>query len=173
MILYCKEVFMERDLSQLTIDPARRERTGPGRRFLVLVLLAGALAIAVIAAIVFSRRAPEVDTATVREAGAAQTAVLNASGYVTPRRRATVSAKVTGKIREVFIDEGMRVAAGQVLARLDDIDAVAALHASEAENIGRRRDPRGAACAARERPARLRAQQGSPRARSREPGIAR
>ena len=84
-------------------------------------------------AIVFSRRAPEVETAAVREAGAAQTAVLNASGYVTPRRRATVSAKVTGKIREVLIDEGMRVAAGQVLARLDDVDAVAALRAAEAE----------------------------------------
>ncbi len=133
MLLYYDEVFMERDLSQLSIDPARRERTGPGRRFLILSLLAGALVIAVILGIVFSRRAPEVETATVREAGAAQTAVLNASGYVTPRRRATVSAKVTGKIREVFIDEGMRVAAGQVLARLDDVDAVAALRATEAE----------------------------------------
>lgn len=124
---------MERDLSQLRIDPDRRERKGPGRRFLIPVLLAGALAIAVTLAIVFSRRAPEVETAAVREAGTAQTAVLNASGYVTPRRRATVSAKVTGKIREVFIDEGMRVAAGQVLARLDDVDAVAALRAAEAE----------------------------------------
>jgi RND family efflux transporter MFP subunit len=124
---------MERDLSQLRIDPDRRERKGPGRRFLIPILLAGAMAIAVILAIVLSRRAPVVETAAVREAGAAQTAVLNASGYVTPRRRATVSAKVTGKIREVFIDEGMRVAAGQVLARLDDVDAVAALRATEAE----------------------------------------
>ena len=124
---------MERDLSQLRIDPDRRERKGPGRRFLIPILLAGALAIAVILAIVLSRRAPVVETAAVREAGAAQTAVLNASGYVTPRRRATVSAKVTGKIRDVFIDEGMRVAAGQVLARLDDVDAVAALRATEAE----------------------------------------
>ncbi|MCX5754263.1 MAG: efflux RND transporter periplasmic adaptor subunit [Candidatus Krumholzibacteria bacterium] len=124
---------MERDLSQLRIDPDRRERKGPGRRLVVSLLLAGALAIAVMFAIVFSRRAPEVETAAVREAGAAQTAVLNASGYVTPRRRATVSAKVTGKIGEVFIDEGMRVAAGQVLARLDDVDAVAALRAAEAE----------------------------------------
>ena len=124
---------MERDLSQLRIDPDRRERKGPGRRFLILLLLAGALAIAAIFAIVLPRRAPEVETAAVRESGAAQTAVLNASGYVTPRRRATVSAKVTGKIREVFIDEGMRVAAGQVLARLDDVDAVASLRATEAE----------------------------------------
>ncbi len=124
---------MERDLSQLRIDPDRRGRSGHGRRALVFALIVLALAVAVIAAIVFSRRAPDVETAAVREAGAAQTAVLNASGYVTPRRRATVSAKVTGKISEVFIDEGMRVAAGQVLARLDDVDAVAALRASEAE----------------------------------------
>jgi RND family efflux transporter MFP subunit len=124
---------MERDLSQLRIDPERRERKGPGRRFLVPFLLIDALVIVVILVLLFSRRATEVETATVREAGAAQTAILNASGYVTPRRRATVSAKVTGKIRDVYIDEGMRVAAGQVLARLDDVDAVAALRAAEAE----------------------------------------
>jgi RND family efflux transporter MFP subunit len=124
---------MERDLSQLKIDPDRRERKGPGRRLVVSVLAVGALAIAVTLAIAFSRRATEVETATVRESGAAQTAVLNASGYVTPRRRATVSAKVTGKIRDVYIDEGMRVAAGQVLARLDDVDVVAALRSAEAE----------------------------------------
>jgi RND family efflux transporter MFP subunit len=124
---------MERDLSQLRIDPDRRERKGPGRRFIIPFLVVAALAVAVILIIVFSRRAPEVETATVREAGGAQAAVLNASGYVTPRRRATVSAKVTGKIRDVFIDEGMRVDAGQVLARLDDVDAVAALRATEAD----------------------------------------
>ncbi|HEY6598003.1 MAG TPA: efflux RND transporter periplasmic adaptor subunit [Pseudomonadales bacterium] len=45
--------------------------------------------------------------------------VLDATGYVVARRQATVSAKVTGKVVEVFIEEGMRVEAGQVLARLD------------------------------------------------------
>jgi RND family efflux transporter MFP subunit len=127
------EVNMERDLSKLRIDPERRERARPGRRLLIPLLIVAALAAVTILAVAFSRRAPEVETATVREAGGAQAAVLNASGYVTPRRRATVSAKVTGKIRDVYIDEGMRVAAGQVLARLDDVDAVAALRAAEAE----------------------------------------
>jgi RND family efflux transporter MFP subunit len=47
-------------------------------------------------------------------------AVLNASGYVTARRRATVSSKVTGKVMEVFVEEGKEVRRGQVLARLDD-----------------------------------------------------
>lgn len=46
--------------------------------------------------------------------------VLNASGYVTARRQATVSSKVTGKVIEVLIEEGMEVEEGQVLARLDD-----------------------------------------------------
>jgi multidrug efflux pump subunit AcrA (membrane-fusion protein) len=35
--------------------------------------------------------------------------VLNASGYVTARRKATVSSKVTGKVVEVLIEEGARV----------------------------------------------------------------
>src|SRR5579859_7644549 len=46
--------------------------------------------------------------------------VLNASGYVVPRLQAVVSSKITGKVREVLIEEGMHVKAGQVLARLDD-----------------------------------------------------
>jgi multidrug efflux pump subunit AcrA (membrane-fusion protein) len=49
--------------------------------------------------------------------------VLDASGYVTARRQATVSSKVTGKVREVLIEEGQRVAADEVLAYLDDTEA--------------------------------------------------
>ena len=45
--------------------------------------------------------------------------VLDASGYVVARRQATVSAKVTGKVAEVLIEEGMSVKVGQVLATLD------------------------------------------------------
>ncbi|MCC5865378.1 MAG: biotin/lipoyl-binding protein [Wenzhouxiangella sp.] len=51
---------------------------------------------------------------------APRSSVLDASGYVIVRRRATVSAKVTGKIEEVLVEEGMEVEAGQVLERLDD-----------------------------------------------------
>ena len=58
--------------------------------------------------------------------GAAGT-VLNASGYVTARRAATVSSKVTGKVSQVLIEEGMAVQSGQVLARLDDATLRAAL----------------------------------------------
>jgi len=67
-----------------------------------------------------SAQAATVRTAAVREGAAAQAApVLNASGYVTARRRATVSSKITGKVVEVLVEEGMRVREGQLLARLD------------------------------------------------------
>lgn len=59
--------------------------------------------------------------------------LLNASGYVTARREATVSSKVTGKVVEVLIEEGMRVEAGQVLARLDSSNAQQSLSLAEAQ----------------------------------------
>ena len=66
-------------------------------------------------------RVTEVQVAEVSErAAGTQAAVLNASGYVTARRRATVSSKITGKVIEVNVEEGMIVTKGQVLARLDD-----------------------------------------------------
>lgn len=52
--------------------------------------------------------------------GAPSASVLDASGYVTARRQATVSSKITGKVMEVFIEEGMYVEKGQILAQLDD-----------------------------------------------------
>src|SRR3982751_1256179 len=33
--------------------------------------------------------------------------VLNASGYVVARRMSTVSSKVTGKVLEIYVEEGM------------------------------------------------------------------
>jgi RND family efflux transporter MFP subunit len=64
---------------------------------------------------------------------AAAGAVLNASGYVTARRRATVSSKVTGKVVDVFVEEGKPVRRGQILARLDDAQIRAALNVAEAQ----------------------------------------
>lgn len=59
--------------------------------------------------------------------------VLNASGYVTPRRLATVSSKVTGKVIDVLIEEGMTVKAGQILAHLDDSNVVVNLRLAQAQ----------------------------------------
>jgi RND family efflux transporter MFP subunit len=64
-----------------------------------------------------------------------QSAVLNASGYVTPKQRATVAAKVTGRVSELFIDEGMNVQKGQVLARIDSTDAQRQIDAAKADVI--------------------------------------
>lgn len=60
-------------------------------------------------------------------------AVLNASGYVTARRRATVASKITGRIREMLVEEGMAVQKGQILARLDDSDARAQYASAKAD----------------------------------------
>jgi multidrug efflux pump subunit AcrA (membrane-fusion protein) len=56
-------------------------------------------------------------------AAAPVASILDASGYVVARRQATVSAKITGKVVAVLIEEGQRVEAGEILARLDDANA--------------------------------------------------
>jgi RND family efflux transporter MFP subunit len=74
--------------------------------------------------------AVEVSTITVQEeavSGATATTVLNASGYVTARRRATVASKITGRLTEVHVEEGLPVIRGQLLARLDDAQHRASL----------------------------------------------
>ena len=90
----------------------------------------------------FTRERPvevEVATVTSRQAGA-QAAVLNATGYVTARRRATVSSKITGKVVEVNIEEGMEVREGQILARLDDETQRAAVALAMAQAEAARRN---------------------------------
>ena len=62
-----------------------------------------------------------------------QQTLLNASGYVTARRQATVSSKVTGKVMEVFLEEGKHVEGGQILARIDASNLEKSLHLAEAQ----------------------------------------
>src|SRR5579864_8740851 len=76
----------------------------------------------------------QVAAVTQRAAGA-QASVLNASGYVTARREATVSSKITGKVVQVNVEEGMAVTEGQVLARLDDSSTRAQLGLAEAQVV--------------------------------------
>ena len=77
----------------------------------------------------------EVQTAVARDAGGGggDRTVLNASGYVTARREATVSSKVTGKVTEVLIEEGMKVTNDQVVARLDDSNVKTSLDVAVAQ----------------------------------------
>lgn len=85
-----------------------------------------------IAAPVVSTKAPATAAPSQRPA-AVEGSVLDATGYVVARRQATVSAKTTGKVVEVFIEEGMRVQEGQVLARLDASIPRAELALSESQ----------------------------------------
>ena len=123
------------ELSALRMERAPMDVAG-GRRWVkwvvAVVLLGGA---AVAGWSWMNRERPiEVEVATVSErAAGAQASVLNASGYVTARRRATVSSKVTGKVVEVNVEEGMAVREGQVLARLDDSTVRAGLALAEAQ----------------------------------------
>ena len=84
---------------------------------------------------------PEVTTVMVRaESGtaAARSTLLNGSGYITARRAATVSSKVTGKVVEVLIEEGKSVKAGDLLARIDDSNVQASLQLAEAQLLAAR-----------------------------------
>jgi RND family efflux transporter MFP subunit len=76
----------------------------------------------------------EVAVARRAEGPASRQALLNATGYVTPRRRATIAAKITGRVTGVFFDEGTHVHSGQLLATLDDADARRALETAGSDS---------------------------------------
>ena len=121
-------------LDQLKIDreeEKKRSRVGlySGVTLFVLVLAAGAYWYAPGASSTIY-----VQLASAREVSAESTAtVLNASGYVTARRQATVSSEMTGKVTEVLIEEGMKVEKGQVLARLDGANLAASYQLAAAQ----------------------------------------
>ena len=116
-------------LNELRID---RGAPAPAssRRGLWLTLGIGAAVLAIPIALaawaLFGRDdAVKVQTAQVVAIGGSggNASVLDATGYVVARRMATVSSKVTGKVLEVMIEEGQKVAAGDIMARLDPVDA--------------------------------------------------
>jgi RND family efflux transporter MFP subunit len=120
-------------LRSLRID---RTSSGKSRTGLGLVIILFLLMVAAAAAVWWWFRSPAITvrTAVVREiAGDRRQTVLNASGYVTARRQATVSSKVTGKVLEVMVEEGLKVQEGQILARLDDSNIRANLRLIEAQ----------------------------------------
>jgi RND family efflux transporter MFP subunit len=116
------------DLSGLKID-ARQRRDSGRRRWPRAFAVGLGVLLLVSAAVVFilGDKTPVVKVTTVREDRGGRSALLNASGYVTPRRRATIAAKITGRVTAIFAEEGMHVQPGQVLATLDDADARARL----------------------------------------------
>ena len=123
----------------MRIDGAQREDRDSGPPKWLWGALAGAAVLAVAAGaawwFITGNKPFAVETTTVRAngQGGRSDAVLQATGYVTARRMATVSAQITGTLTEVLIDEGFRVRKGQVLARLDDTGLKAARAAAEAQ----------------------------------------
>jgi RND family efflux transporter MFP subunit len=124
-------------LHQLRIDRGLREETAEVRRWPWVV--GGALLLVLIGAGLWLMKsghtAVAVHSAMAQPmtSGGPSTSVLDATGYVTARRQATVSAQITGKLSEVLIEEGDHVQAGQVLGRLDDTSQTAALAQAEAQ----------------------------------------
>ena len=120
-----------------TLDELRIDRTStPANRSRSLLIVLALAIIAVVAAVVSWLNRPQaavVRTILVQETGSGgQKTLLNASGYVTARRQATVSSKVTGKVIEVMVEEGMKIEAGQILARIDSSNVEKSLHLAEA-----------------------------------------
>lgn len=121
------------DLRALRIQEGQRKGGKAGRIFGIAAALLGIAVIITGAVFAFRGQKPVVEVASAQKAGAGRPALLNASGYVTPRRRATVAAKITGRVTGVFFDEGMHVKEGFILATLDDSDVRRALDSAVAD----------------------------------------
>jgi len=125
----------QHDLGSLRIHEGQRKGSKFGKGlaifFGVLVILAGITG----GVYAFWNQKTVVEVATVHKpvGVGGREALLNASGYVTPRRRATIAAKITGRVTGVYFDEGTVVKEGQLLATLDDSDVQKALSAAKAD----------------------------------------
>ena len=131
---------LKQDLAGLRIE---RETERPGlARWVAWIAFVIVLATGGLAAWRWVTRERPIDVQAAVVSGrpvGTRAAVLNASGYVTARRKATVSSKITGKVVEVNVEEGMAVKQGQVLARLDDSTNRAALELARAQAESARR----------------------------------
>ncbi|HEU0152309.1 MAG TPA: efflux RND transporter periplasmic adaptor subunit [Arenimonas sp.] len=131
-------------LNQLRIDrsAAPPPRKGPRKAGAVIAVAAALLGSVVAFGLLREKPIAVAVAAAQAETGAAAGAssVLDASGYVTARRIATVSSKISGKVLAVYIEEGQKVAEGEVLARLEPTDADAQRALSAAQLAAARSD---------------------------------
>lgn len=129
-------------LEGLRIDRAEEKRSsGGGGRWWIVVLALAVVGAGVAWWLLRPRPVPvKTAAAAARSGGAEAGAVLNASGYVTARRAATVSSKITGKVVDVLVEEGMEIREGQVLAHLDAATPRKALSLAEAQLTSARRN---------------------------------
>lgn len=115
-------------ISQLRIQRDEQEPS-PNGRLWIMAIVAVLIIIAVIYTF-FNEPDPvevKIEMASVAVADPSDARVLDATGYVVARRMATVSSKVTGKVMEIYVEEGMTVEKDQVVAKLDDINTVKSL----------------------------------------------
>jgi RND family efflux transporter MFP subunit len=121
------------DLSSLRITDTKRKSARSSKVWLWVLL--PFIVLGLLYAVTFAGRSrkPEVEVTTAVKPTNGPTGVLNASGYITPRRRATIAAKITGRVTGVFFDEGTRVKEGQLLAKLDDSDVLRNLESAKAD----------------------------------------
>lgn len=121
------------DLSSLRISDHKRSNARSSRRWIWIILAVVFLGLVGAAASAFRNRKVEVEVAAATRPATGPAGVLNASGYVTPRRRATIAAKITGRVTGVYFDEGTRVSENQLLATLDDSDVRRLLDSAKAD----------------------------------------
>ncbi len=122
------------DLGSLRIHDGQRVKSGMGKRVLYAAIPVLIFAAIVATAFALRNQKPVVEVVTAAKPDAeGPLTALNASGYVTPRRRATIAAKITGRVTGVYFDEGTRVKEGQLLATLDDSDYKRALDSAKAD----------------------------------------
>jgi RND family efflux transporter MFP subunit len=108
------------DLGSLKIDDRLRRPKKSGKLLGIFAAVLGVLVLVAGGVFALRGKTPVVEVTAARQANDARAeALLNASGYVTPRRRATVAAKVTGRVEQIYAEEGLHVKVGQVLALLD------------------------------------------------------
>ena len=124
-------------LNNLKIDRSQEGESEPFPTKIVSIIAAFVLVLLVGGWFFFYEEdIQEVTTFTVKSvnaSGSSASSILDASGYVVARRKATVSSKITGKVLEVFIEEGMYVEEGQLLAQLDDRTYKADLEYAESQ----------------------------------------
>ena len=110
-------------------------RVGRGRGPVLWIVAALVLAALVSVWLVFGNRPPEVRTAPLEvEGGVSSSGVtaITANGYVVARTKASVAAKVAGRLAYLGVSEGSKVKKGQIMARIEGADIAAALESARA-----------------------------------------
>ena len=124
------------DLGKLTIRRDTPPRVVRSALRTSAILFGAMVVLVAIGWAVISRRGiPEIQTAVASSGGSdgsAGVAGVTANGYVVARTKASVSAKIPGRLAFLSVSEGSRVHAGDVIARLESADYQAAVTQAEA-----------------------------------------